>query len=60
MSIIVKNMKMPKTCGECWLYETVRDMVSGEVLFLCKSQDIELRCPFTQKDENCPLEEVTE
>ena len=60
MSVLVKGMEMPKICGRCWLYEVTRDMVSGEVLFLCKCRDAVVKNPYTQKDKDCPLVEVKE
>lgn len=60
MSIVVKEMKMPKTCGECWLYEVTQDMVSREVLFLCKCRDVVVSNPYTTKDKGCTLVEATE
>ena len=58
MSILIKGMEMPKNCGECWLYEVTKDMVSGEVLFLCKCRDVIVNNPYTTKDKGCPLVEI--
>lgn len=55
MSILIRGMEMPKNCGECWLYEVTKDMVSGEVLFLCKCRDVVVNNPYTTKDKGCPL-----
>lgn len=58
MSIVVKEMKMPKNCRECCLFEVTRDMVSGEVLFLCKCRDVVVEHPYSTRDNGCTLTEV--
>ena len=58
MSVIIKGMEMPTTCGNCWLYEVTKDMVSGEVLFLCKCRNAVVENPYTTKDKDCTLTEV--
>ena len=49
MSVLVKGMKMPKSCGECFFYNGGGCFVTMRIVLLKRDED---------KPKWCPLEEV--
>ena len=54
MSVIVKDMKMPKSCGTCWLnhYNT------QWMCWVCNVTHRPLLCRFEERIAECPLIEI--
>ena len=48
MSVIVKNMKMPKTCNDCGLRDS----------FDCWITDSYIEARFSKRNDDCPLVEI--
>ena len=48
MSVIVKNMEMPKTCNDCGLRDS----------FDCWITDSYIEARFSKRNEDCPLVEI--
>lgn len=51
MSVLVKGMKMPKSCGECFFYNDGGCVVTMHIVLLKRDED---------KPKWCPLVELTE
>lgn len=51
MSVLVKGMKMPKSCDECFFYNGGGCFVTMNIVLLKRDED---------KPEWCPLVEVSE
>ena len=51
MSVLVKGMKMPNSCGECLFYNGGGCFVTMSIVLLKRDED---------KPKWCPLEEVEE
>ena len=51
MSVLVKGMKMPKSCGECFFYDGGGCFVTMNIVLLKRDED---------KPEWCPLVELPE
>lgn len=51
MSVLVKGMQMPKSCGECFFYNDGGCFVTMYIVLLKRNED---------KPEWCPLVEVEE
>lgn len=51
MSVLVKGMKMPKSCGECFFYNGGGRFVTRSIVLLKRDEN---------KPKWCPLEEVEE
>ena len=58
MSVLIKGMKMPKSCWDCDFCHNI-PYCGVEDLYRCTAQETKQIMPLkSERDESCPLEEV--
>lgn len=67
MSVLVKGMRMPKSCGECFFYDNGGCFVTMYIVLLKRDEDKPKWCPLVEVSEDavspcevCPLVKVDE